>query len=25
MWQSWVEIKHYSVTYFNHATAFEAL
>ena len=25
MWQSWVEIKHYSVAYFEHITAFEAL
>ena len=25
MWQSRVEIKHYSVAYFNHTAAFEAL
>ena len=25
MWQSWVEIEHYSVTYFDCVTAFEAL
>ena len=25
VWQSQVEIKHYSVAYFNHITAFEAL
>ena len=25
MWQSWVEIEHYSVPYFNRITAFEAL
>jgi len=25
MWQSQVEIEHYSVAYFDHITAFEAL
>ena len=25
MWQSWAEIKHYSVAYFDHITAFKAL
>ena len=25
MWQSRVEIKHYSVAYFDHVTVFEAL
>ena len=25
MWQSWVEIIHYSVAYFNRITTFEAL
>ena len=25
MWQSWVEIEHYFVAYFDHITAFEAL
>ena len=25
MWQSRVEIEHYSVAYFNHFTAFEVL
>ena len=25
IWQSWVEIKHYSVAYFDHVTAFKAL
>jgi len=25
MWQSRVEIKHYSIAYFDHITAFEAL
>ena len=25
MWQSRVEIEHYSIVYFNHTTAFEAL
>ena len=25
MWQSWVENEHYSVTYFDCVTAFEAL
>ena len=25
MWQSWVEIEHYSVAYFDRITAFEAL
>ena len=25
MWQSRVEIEHYSVAYFTHITAFEAL
>ena len=24
MWQSWVEIEHYSVANFDHITAFEA-
>ena len=23
MWQSWVEIEHYSVVYFDHITAFD--
>ena len=25
MWQSWVEIKYYSVAYFERVTVFEAL
>ena len=25
MWQSWVEIEHYSVAYFDRFTAFEVL
>ena len=25
LWQSWVEIEHYSVAYFDHITAFVAL
>ena len=25
MWQSWVEIKHYSVAYFDRVTAFKVL
>ena len=25
MWQSWVEIKHYSIAQFDHITMFEAL
>ena len=25
VWQSWVEIERYSVTYFNRITVFEAL
>ena len=25
VWQSWVEIERYSVAYFNHVTAIEAL
>ena len=25
MWQSWVEIEHYSVVHFNYITAFQAL
>ena len=25
MWQSWVEIEHYSVAYFDHVTVFKAL
>ena len=25
MWQSWVEIKHYSVAHFDRITMFEAL
>jgi len=25
LWQSWVEIEHHSVAYFNRITAFEAL
>ena len=25
MWQSWVEIEHYSIAYFNRVTAFEVL
>ena len=24
-WQSWVEIEHYSIVYFDRITAFEAL
>ena len=25
VWQSWVEIKHYSVAYFDHITALQVL
>ena len=25
VWQSWVEIKHYSVAYFDHVTALQVL
>ena len=25
MWQSWVEIKHYSTVYFNRVAVFEVL
>jgi len=25
MWQSWVEIEHYSIAYFDHIAVFEAL
>ena len=25
MWQSWVEMEHYSTVYFDHITAFKAL
>ena len=25
MWQSWVEIEHYSIAYFDRIAAFEAL
>ena len=25
VWQSWVEIEHYSIAYFDHITAFKAL
>ena len=25
MWQSWVEIEHYSIVYFDHIAALEAL
>ena len=25
MWQSWVEIEHYSIAHFDHITVFEVL
>jgi len=25
MWQSWIELEHYSIAYFNRITMFEAL